>query len=110
MQFGFEIGGNFFEASEENAQKIFAALGVKKVFSATLKLECGVNNLKIAENGIVATIIDMLDYGTEKFLKCSIDENTVYVKSDKKIEGKIHLLPDFEMAGIVETERDIKII
>ena len=110
IRFGFAVGENFFEASEDNAQKIFAALGVKRAFNTALKLECGAYDLKIADNGIAAKVQETLDYGTEKFLKCIAGDSTVYIKCDEKIEGEIHLLPDFEKAGIVETERDIKII
>ena len=52
----------------------------------------------------------VLDYGAEKFLKCAIGENTVYVKCDEERSGEIHLAPDFDRVGIVETERAIKII
>ena len=110
IRFGFAANDNFFEASEENSQKIFAALGIKKAFTAGLKMECGVYDLAVAENGIAASVIDTLDYGCEKFLKCKVGENTVYIKCDDEIKGDIYLLPDFEKVGVVETERDIKII
>ena len=110
IRFGFTVADNFFEASEENTQKIFAALGIKNAFGAELKLECGVYDLAVSESGIAASVTDKLDYGNEKFLKCAVGESTVYVKCDDDLTGDIHLLPDFEKAGVVETQRDIKII
>ncbi|MBD5585095.1 MAG: sn-glycerol-3-phosphate ABC transporter ATP-binding protein UgpC [Clostridia bacterium] len=110
IRFGFEVGGNFFEASEEKSQKIFAALGIKKAFSTGLKLECGVYDLAVSESGIAASVIKALDYGNEKFLKCAVGENTVYIKCDEDLKGEIYLLPDFEKVGVVETQREIKII
>ncbi|MDE7329806.1 MAG: hypothetical protein K2N30_01750 [Clostridia bacterium] len=55
-------------------------------------------------------MLETLDYGNEKFLKCSIGDNVVYVAADKAQSGEITLLPDLESVGIIETERDIKII
>ena len=110
VRFGFEVAGTFFEAKDETSQKMFAALGIKKALTTPLKLECGVYDLAISESGIPATAVETLDYGAEKFLKCTVGENTVYVKCDGEAGGDIYLLPDFERVGVVETEREIKII
>ena len=110
VRFGFVVEGTFFEANEENVQKIFAALGLKKAFSAGLKIECGASDLTVADEGIAASVLETLDYGTEKFLKCAVGENIVYVKCDAEKRGDIRLLPDFGRVGVVETEREIKII
>ena len=110
VRFGFNVAGTFFEASDEKSQKMFAALGIKKAFTAPLKLECGAYDLAVSESGIPAKAEEILDFGTEKFLKCTAGENTVYVKCDSEVSGDIYLLPDFDSIGIVETEREIKII
>ena len=110
VHFGFTVGDAFFEASDEAAQKIFAALGIKKAFTTALKMECGAYDLAVADHGIAAEAVATLDYGTEKFLKCTVGESAVYVKCGEEHSGAIRLLPDFEKVGIVETERDIKII
>ena len=110
IRFGFEVEDTFFEANDEKSQKIFAALGIKKAFSTDLKLQCGVYDFAISDSGIAASVTDILDYGAEKFLKCKVGEATVYVKTDKDYNGDIHLLPDFEKVGVVETQREIKII
>ncbi|MDE5667362.1 MAG: hypothetical protein K2I29_03900, partial [Clostridia bacterium] len=110
VRFGFVAEGAFFEANEETAQKIFAALGLKKAFSTGLKIECGASDITVADEGIAASVLETLDYGTEKFLKCAVGENIVYVKCDAEKSGDIRLLPDFGRVGVVETEREIKII
>ncbi len=110
IRFGFTVGENFFEASEENSQKIFAALGIKKAFTTGLKMECGAYDLTVSDSGIAASVMEALDYGSEKFLKCSVGENVVYVKCSEDISGDIRLLPDFGKVGVVETQREIKII
>ncbi|MDE7082908.1 MAG: sn-glycerol-3-phosphate ABC transporter ATP-binding protein UgpC [Clostridia bacterium] len=108
--FGFNVAGAFFKSSDDASQKIFAALGIKKAFSAPLKLECGVCDLHFTDSGIAAVAEETLDYGKEKFLKCKVGENTVYVKTETEYNGNVYLLPDFEKIGVVETEREIKII
>lgn len=110
VHFGFTVGDAFFEASDETSQKIFAALGIKKAFTTALKMECGAYHLSVADSGIAAEALETLDYGTEKFLKCTIGDSAVYVKCDGEYSGSVRLLPDFEEVGIVETERDIKIV
>ena len=110
VRFGFTAHGAFFQATDEMAQKMFAALGIKRAYSAELRMECSAYHLAVSDNGIAAEAIETLDYGTEKFLKCRVGENAVYVKTDAEYSGNIYLLPDFEHIGIVETEREIKII
>ncbi|MDE6676807.1 MAG: hypothetical protein K2K12_03740, partial [Clostridia bacterium] len=88
----------------------FAALGIKGAHTTALRMECDAYHLAVSENGIAAEALETLDYGTEKFLQCKVGENTVYVKTDTDYSGNICLLPDFEHIGIVEIEREIKII
>lgn len=110
VRFGFEIAGSYFDVTDETAQKMFAALGVKDALGADLKAECGVYGLAVSDSGISATVEKTLDYGDEKFLKCDVSGNAVYVKCDREYGGEVHLMPDIEKTGIVETEREIKII
>ncbi|MDE7306976.1 MAG: hypothetical protein K2N33_06265, partial [Clostridia bacterium] len=62
------------------------------------------------DNGIPATVEQVLDYGAEKFIKCMVGESAVYVKCDEELSGEIRLTPDFGRIGVVETQREIKII
>ena len=110
VRFGFEIGEVFFEVSDAVSQKMFAALGIKKAFSSPLKLEFGLYGIGVSENGIKATVEEILDFGAEKFVKCKVGESSVYFNTDKEYVGEISILPDFESVGVIETERDIKII
>ena len=110
VRFGFEVGGTFFETSDEISQKIFAPLGIKKAFTTPLRMEFGVYDFKVSESGIKAVVQKTLDYGTEKFLVCKVGESTVYINTEKDYGGEIHITPDLEKVGIVETGREIKII
>lgn len=110
VRFGFETEGSFFEVPDATSQKIFAALGIKKALTCGLKLQCGVYDFTVSEDGIPATVEGILNFGTEKFMKCRVGAREVYVKTDCDYDGEIRILPDFAKAGVVETERDIKII
>lgn len=110
VKFGFAVGDAFFDANDETAQKIFAALGIKKAYDTSLRMECSAYHLAVSDRGIAAEAVQTLDYGTEKFLQCKVGENIVYVKSDETVSGGIYLMPDFGHVGIVEIEREIKII
>lgn len=110
VKFGFAVGDAFFDANDETAQKIFAALGIKKAYDTSLRMECGAYHLAVSDRGIAAEAVQTLDYGTEKFLQCKVGENIVSVKTDDAVSGGIYLMPDFEHVGIVEIEREIKII
>lgn len=110
VNFGFEINGAFFAVSDAVSQKIFAALGMKKALAASLKLECRAEDFAVSENGIAAEAEEFLNFGGEKFIRCKAGADTVYVKTEKEYSGVVYLMPDFEKAGVVETERDIKII
>lgn len=110
VKFGFAVGDAFFDANDETAQKIFAALGIKKAYDTSLRMECGAYHLAVSDRGIAAAAVQTLDYGTEKFLQCKVGENIVSVKTDEAVSGGIYLMPDFGHVGIVEIEREIKII
>ena len=108
--FGFQSGDAFFEVSNEISQKIFTALGIKKAFTAKLRLEYTPYGVAVARDGIAATVQKTLDYGAEKFLACEAGGNTVYVKTEENYSGNIYLMPDFGNISVVATEREIKII
>ena len=110
VQFGLTVAGAFFGVADETAQKIFTALGIKNAYAANLRLECDIDKIAVAESGIAAEAVQTLDYGTEKYLKCKVGDSFIYVKTEAECTGNICLLPDFEHVGIVEIEREIKII
>lgn len=52
----------------------------------------------------------MLDYGAEKFVKCRVGEKFVYLLADKDYDGEVRIVPDLDKIGIIEAERNIRII
>lgn len=109
-EFSLETEGRQFVVSDTLAQKLIAALGVKKAFTSPLKIECGAHSLTFGEDGISARAEGMLDYGKEKFLKCNVGGKYVYLLADRDYEGEVRIVPDLDKVGIVETERNIRII
>lgn len=110
IRFGFETDGKFFEVPDDVSRKIFNALGVKKALSSPLKLQLGLYGLTVAESGIVAAVEKVLNFGAEKFLKCTVGGREIFVATDADREGEVCLAPDFVNAGVVDPQRDIKII
>ncbi len=110
IEFGFLTENVFFRASDDASQKIFSAFGLKKAFSSQLKMECGIFDTVVSEAGIPAKVESILDYGESKFLKCTVNNSTVYVKTDIEYAGDIFIAPDMEKIGIFEKEKEIKII
>lgn len=110
IEFGFLTEDVFFSASDDAVQKIFSALGVKKAYVSPLKMECGIHDTVVSDTGIPAKVESVLEYGEDKFLKCKIGDNTVYVKTDREYDGDIFIAPDMDKIGVVEKEKEIKII
>ena len=110
IEFSLETEGKRFTVPDTLAQKLFAALGVRKAFNSPLKIECGAGSLIFGENGINARVERMLDYGAEKFVKCRVGEKFVYLLADKDYDGEVRIVPDLDKIGIIEAERNIRII
>ncbi len=99
-----------FEAPQEVANKMFGAFSGRKVFNTEFRYEFSPYDFKIGESGISATVTEFIDYGKEKFLKCSVGDKTLYVYTDKRINGDIRLMPDMDKVSVVEHEREIRIV
>lgn len=102
--------GKKFEAPEGVASKMFAAFSGRKVFNTEFRYEFTPYDFAVGGDGIPATVTEVLDYGKEKFLKCAIGENTLYVYTDKPVTGEIKLVPDMTKVCVVEKSRDIRIV
>ncbi len=104
------INGTKAEAPEEIYKKMFAATSGRKVYNSAYRYEWTPYDIAVSENGIEAEVIETLDYGAEKFVKCAVGEQVLFVKCDNALNGKIRLLPDAGKVSVVETERQIRIV
>ncbi len=104
------VNGTKLEAPAEVYEKMFGATTGRKVYNSTYRYEWTPYDFKIADNGIEAQVIEVLDYGAEKFIKCSVGEETLYVLTDNTVSGGIKLVPDVSKVSVVESERQIRIV
>ncbi len=104
------INGVKLEAPAEIYEKMFAATTGRKVYNSKYRYEWTPYDFKIADSGIEAQILEQLDYGDEKFIKCTVGEEILYVKSDKPLSGTVYLVPDVSKVSVIECERQIRIV
>lgn len=107
------IEGTNFYATKEISDKLITALG-RKVFDVLLKVDFSPYGAVFAEEGLECEVIDIIDYGTEKFAVCSGEKCavTVYIPKDKEItlNSKVKVQINPYTLGIVDLVRDIRII
>ena len=104
------INGVKLEAPEEVYRKMFAATTGRKVYNSTYRYEWTPYDIIISENGIEAKVEEVLDYGGEKFIKCAVGEEILYVKCDKQVSGTVYLSSDVSKVSVIESERQIRIV
>lgn len=102
--------GKKFEAPEDVASKMFGAFTGRKVFNTQFRYEFTPYGFAVGDDGIPATVTGVLDYGREKFLKCAVGGNTLYIYTDKPLTGEISLIPDMSKVSVVEQAREIRIV
>ena len=99
-----------FEAPKDVASKMFGAFSGRKVFNTAFRYEFTPYDFTVGDIGIPATVTEVIDYGKEKFLKCSVGENILYVFTDNPLTGEIKLVPDMTKVSVVEQDREIRIV
>jgi len=104
------INGIKLKAPAEIYEKMFSATTGRKVYNSTYRYEWTPYDFTLYEGGIKAEVEKILDYGSEKFLKCNADGETLYVKTDKNLSGTVYLIPDVSKVSVIETERQIRIL
>ena len=108
--FSLLIDGVKFAAPEEVYSKMFAATTGRKVYNSQFRYEWSPYDIAVADSGLKAEVEKMLDYGKEKFAKCRVGDETLYVKADKDIEGTVFLSPDAGKVSVIESQRQIRIV
>ena len=110
IRYYLHINGAKLEAPAEIYEKMFAATTGRKVYNSKYRYEWTPYDFQIADNGIEAQVLERLDYGDEKFIKCTVGEEILYVKCDKPISGTVYLVPDVSKVSVIECERQIRIV
>ncbi len=104
------INGVKLEAPAEIYEKMFAATTGRKVYNSLFRYEWSAYDFEISDSGIEAQVLERLDYGDEKFIKCTVGEEILYVNSDKPLSGTVYLVPDVSKVSVIECERQIRIV
>ena len=110
QRYFFVIGDGKFAVPEETARKMCAAFSGRKVFNTSFRFEGSPYDIAVGECGITAEVVETLDYGAEKFLKCRVGEEICYVYTEKAVEGVIRLVPNIDTIRVVERQREIRIV
>ena len=104
------INGTKLEAPAEVYNKLFAATTGRKAFNSSYRYEWTPYDFAVSDGGIEALAEEILDYGGEKFVRCTVGEETLYVRTDERLNGKIYLVPDVGKVSVIESERQIRIL
>ncbi len=81
-----------------------------EIFRKDLKLEFAPDVPRLGESGVEAKVEEILDFGDEKFAKCTVGEKTVFVKSsDLEVNQTVYFTLDPEKLAITEAQRDIRL-
>ncbi len=104
------VNGIKLKAPAEIYEKMFSATTGRKVYNSTFRYEWTPYDFILSDGGIKAEVEKILDYDSEKFLKCNADGETLYVKADKDLSGTVYLMPDVSKVSVIETERQIRIL
>ncbi len=104
------INGAKIEAPAEIYEKMFAATTGRKVYNSVFRYEWTPYDFTFSDEGIEAEVLEILDYGSEKFAKCAAGEEILFVKCNDPVSGKVRLSPDPDKVSVIESERQIRIV
>lgn len=100
-----------FEVPEEIYLKMFQATSGRQVYNSEFCYEWTPYDIEISADGIEVEVRKTLDFGKEKFLMCTTGENVLYIKTDKAVDEKtIKITPNVSKVGVLEKERQIRIV
>ena len=104
------IDGTKLEAPMELFEKMFAAADGRKVYSSVFRYEWSPYDFTVSSSGLKAQVLATLDYGNEKFIKCAVGEEVLFVKCDEQVGDIVYLVPDVNKVSVIETARQIRIV
>ena len=114
IKFFLQVGDAKFGCPDDIFRKLVAAIGVRKVFGEELLFECGPYDLKLvyndSENGISADVVEIADYGKEKFAVCETGGRKIYVGAENINTGSVRLIPEIDKLSIIQKDKSIRII
>ncbi|MBE7088623.1 MAG: sn-glycerol-3-phosphate ABC transporter ATP-binding protein UgpC [Clostridiales bacterium] len=108
--FRLEIEGAQFEVSDYITKKLISVLGAKKAFTTPLRFECNISDITFANEGIKAKVLNLLDYGRQKFAKVAVGEKQFFVAENGQGLKDAHLLINLNSASVYQADLNVKIV
>lgn len=108
--FALYINGQCFVTSQDINKKIVKGLGAQ-LFISHYRFEVPHEAYTIGDKGIELTVEEIVDYGREHYIRCSLHDEVIYVKAEETCEvgSKLHALMDVEKLRIYENKFDIRL-
>ncbi|MDE6373225.1 MAG: ATP-binding cassette domain-containing protein [Clostridia bacterium] len=102
--------GTELECPANLAKRLLLVAG-KEIFKDDLSVRFGVYDACEGETGIAAEVETIEDYGKERFAKCRVGDETVYMAVDDKFDKKQIVIGfDWNKISVVDTAQDIRLI
>lgn len=104
------INGHPFVTTEDINKKIVKGLG-EQLFVSHYRFEVPHDAYRMVDDGIALTVDEMVDYGKERYVKCHMYDEVIYVKADKAYQPNdtIRVSMDLENIRIFENKFDIRL-
>ncbi len=110
--FNYSMLNETFVPNDEAVIKIYALLG-KKFQLHDVKFSVPVEEIKIADEGILGTVKEVHDYGTAKYYIISVNNQILTVKDngkDLKVDDEIHINIEPTSIGVYDTNFGVKLL
>ena len=109
LDFNLNVGGASFHCPRALALRLVNG-GGQNIFSKELEFQFSPYQVTLGEEGIVATVENVLDYGSETFAACRVGDKLVNVAVKRGFdEREVHISLDPEQLAIIEVGRGIRL-
>ena len=108
--FFININGHYVKSSTIITKKIIQALGIG-IFNVNYRYEIALSSMRIAESGIKAKVLEILDYGDDKFVLAETHGEKLVVRCDKDYKSGDEICVEFDINDIhvFENKLDIRL-
>lgn len=104
------IGESDIDCDSSIITKIADSFG-RDAYKLTFDMLFSTSDVSVGEQGVMAETLETLDYGNDKYLKCSVNSSVVYVKTDNDIEVNfVNLAVQTEKIGVYSPDIDLRLI
>ena len=109
INFKLDINKYFFNSTELINEKIISALNTK-AFDSDFRIDFEAKNVRFAERGIEGKLVEIIDYGVEKYAKYDVNGHSLNVLVEDYTPETAYFDLDLDSVGITETKIDMKLL